>query len=141
MPADAACVRGTRRCARRSPRRSRVGHAVLVRTARHPAALLPAPLARTVGFALLGTLGAAEWARMVGHGGFVSALPWVAAAVLAGETVGAAGSLAPRLLRAAAALAASLGFVLAALVSGLEPRLLLPGHWTDLSAGVARGLE
>jgi protein-glutamine gamma-glutamyltransferase len=112
-----------------------------VRTARPPAALLPAPLARTVGFALLATLGAAEWARMIGHGGLVAALPWVAAAVLAGETVGAAGSLAPRLRLPAAGLAAALGLVLAALASGLRPRLLLPGHWADLSAGIARGLE
>jgi transglutaminase-like putative cysteine protease len=112
-----------------------------VRTARPPAALLPAPLARTVGFALLATLGAAEWVRMVGHGGLVGALPWVAAAVLAGETVGAAGALAPRLRVPAAGLAAALGLLLAALASGLEPRLLLPGHWADLSAGIARGLE
>ena len=64
-----------------------VGHPVTVPTARSPAALLPAPVARTIGFALLATLGAAEWARMVGDGGLVMALPWVLVAVLAGETV------------------------------------------------------
>jgi transglutaminase-like putative cysteine protease len=112
-----------------------------VPTARRPAALLPAPVARTVGFALLATLGAAEWARMVGHGGLLRALPWVFAAVLAGEAVGAASALPPRLRAPGAALVAALGLVLAALASGLEPRLLAPAHWQDLGNGVGRGLE
>ncbi len=110
-------------------------------TARRPAALLPAPVARTVGFALLATLGAAEWVRMVGDGDLLIALPWVLVAVLAGEAVGAAGSLAPRLRVPAAVLAAALGLGLAALASGLEPRLLAPRHWDELGDGVARGLE
>ncbi len=110
-------------------------------TARRPAALLPAPLARTVGFALLATLGAAEWVRMVGDGDLLVALPWVLVAVLAGEAVGAAGSLAPRLRAPAAVLAAALGLGLAALASGLEPRLLAPRHWDELGDGVARGLQ
>ena len=110
-------------------------------TARSPTALLPAPLARTIGFALLATLGAAEWARMLGKGGLADALPWVLVAVLAGETVGAAGSLAPRLRGPAAALAAVLGLLLATLASGLEPRLLTPAHWSELGAGIGRGLE
>jgi hypothetical protein len=114
---------------------------VHVRPARPPAALLPAPLARTVGFALLALLGAAEWMRMVGHGSLLGALPWVLAAVLVGETVGAASSLPPRLRAPSAALAAALGLVLAALASGLEPRLLAPAHWTELGDGVGRGLE
>ena len=110
-------------------------------TARRPAALLPAPIARTVGFALLATLGAAEWARMLGDGGLLRALWWVLAAVLAGEAVGAASAFSPRLRAPAAALAAALGLVLAALASGLEPRLLAPAHWPDLANGVGRGLE
>ena len=61
--------------------------------------------------------------------------------VLAGETVGAAGTLAPRVRAPAAALAAALGFLLAALASGLEPRLLAPAHWSELGAGIGRGLE
>src|SRR4051794_41835684 len=97
-----------------------------MRPARPPAALLPAPLARTVGFALLALLGAAEWMRMVGHGGLLSALPWVLAAVLAGETVGAAASLPARLRLPGAALAAALGLVLAAPASRLAPRLPVP---------------
>ena len=108
---------------------------------RRPAALIPAPLARTLGFALLATLGAAEWARMLEGGGLADALPWVLAAVLAGEAVGAAASLPPRLRVPAAALAAALGLLLAALASGLEPRLLAPAHWDELGAGVGRGLE
>ena len=112
-----------------------------VSTARSPTALLPAPLARTIGFALLATLGAAEWARMLGKGGVADALPWVLVAVLAGETVGAAGTLAPRLRGPAAALAAVLGLLLATLASGLEPRLLTPAHWSELGAGIGRGLE
>jgi transglutaminase-like putative cysteine protease len=106
-----------------------------------PAALLPAPLARTLGFALLALLGAAEWARMIEGGGVLMALPWVLAAVLAGETVGAAASLSPPLRVPAAVLAAVAGLVLAALVSGLEPRLLAPKHWDELGSGIGRGLE
>ena len=108
---------------------------------KRPAALLPTPLARTVGFALLALLGAAEWARMIEGGGVADAIPWVLAAVLVGETVGAAGSLPARLRLPGALLAAAAGLVLAALVSGLEPRLLEPKHWDELGAGVARGLE
>ncbi|HYM58359.1 MAG TPA: transglutaminaseTgpA domain-containing protein [Solirubrobacteraceae bacterium] len=110
-------------------------------TARRPAALLPAPLARTLGFALLATLGAAEWARMLEGGGLGEAIAWVLAAVLAGETVAAAGRLPAPARVSAAALAAALGLVLAALASGLEPRLLAPARWPELSAGISRGLE
>ena len=110
-------------------------------TERRPAALLPAPLARTLGFALLGLLGAAEWARMLEGGGLGDAIPWVLAAVLTGETVRAAASLPPRLRVPAALLAAAAGLVLAALVSGLEPKLLTPKHWDELGSGIGRGLE
>ena len=58
-----------------------------------------------------------------------------------GEAVGAAGTLAPRLRTPAAALAALLGLLLAALASGIEPRLLTPAHWNELGDGVGRGLE
>ena len=78
---------------------------------------------------------------MLEGGGLADALPWVLAAVLAGETVGAAGSLPPRLRVPAAALAGALGLLLAALVSGVEPRLLAPAHWDELASGVGRGLE
>jgi transglutaminase-like putative cysteine protease len=106
-----------------------------------PAALLPKPVARTLGFALLGLLGAAEWTRMIDGAGLATALGWVLAAVLVGETVGAAASLPPRLRAPGALLAALAGLVLAALVSGLEPRLLEPKHWEELGDGVARGME
>ena len=92
-------------------------------------------------FALLALLGTAEWARMFKGGGLVDGVPWVLAAVLVGETVGAAASLRPRLRVPGAALAAALGLVLAALVSGLDPKLLTPAHWNDLGAGISRGLE
>jgi transglutaminase-like putative cysteine protease len=108
---------------------------------RRPATLLPAPLARTLGFALLALLGAAEWARMIEGGGLADAIPWVLAAVLAGETVGAAAKLPPRLRVPAAVLAAAAGLVLAALVSGLEPKLLTPRNWDALGSGIGRGLE
>ncbi len=110
-------------------------------TERRPAALLPAPLARTLGFALLGLLGAAEWTRMLEGGGLGDAILWVLAAVLTGETVRAAASLPPRLRVPAALLAAAAGLVLAALVSGLEPKLLTPKHWGELGSGIGRGLE
>ena len=41
-------------------------------------------------FALLALLGVAEWARMFEGGGLRDGLPWVLAAVLAGEMAGAA---------------------------------------------------
>ena len=104
-----------------------------------PAALLPAPLARTVAFALLALLGVAEWARMFEGGGLLDGLPWVLAAVLAGEMAGAAASLSPRMRVPGATLAALLGLILAALVSGLDPRLLT--HWDELGSGIGRGLE
>ena len=78
---------------------------------------------------------------MIGDGGLVGALPWVLVGVLAGETVRAAGTLDPRVRAPAATLAAVLGLVLAVLASGLEPRLLAPAHWSELGAGVGRGLE
>ena len=120
---------------------SRFRHPVAVAPDRRPAALLPAPLARVLSFALLATLGAAQWARMIEGGGLADALPWVLAGVLAGEAVAAAATLPPRLRLPAAALAGALGLLLAALVSGLEPRLLEPKHWGELGNGVSRGLE
>ena len=60
---------------------------------------------------------------MIEGGGLADAIPWVLAAVLVGETVGAAASLPARLRLPGALLAAAAGLVLAALVSGLEPRL------------------
>ena len=92
-------------------------------------------------FALLALLGTAEWARMFKGGGVLDGVPWVLAALLVGETVGAAASLRPRLRVPGAALAAAAGFVLAALVSGLDAKLLTPAHWNDLGAGISRGLE
>jgi transglutaminase-like putative cysteine protease len=132
---------GTSKCARPVAGCGRFRHPVLVPPERRPAALLPAPLARTLAFALLGLLGVAEWGRMFEGGGLRDGLPWVLAAVLAGEMARAAGSLSPRLRVPGATLAAVLGLVLAALASGLEPKLLLPGHWSDLGAGIGRGLE
>ena len=111
----------------------------VVAATKSPAALLPAPLARTVAFALLALLGVAEWARMFEGGGLLDGLPWVLAAVLAGEMAGAAASLSPRMRVPGATLAALLGLILAALVSGLDPRLLT--HWDELGSGIGRGLE
>ena len=83
-------------------------HPVVAAT-KSPAALLPAPLARTLAFALLALLGVAEWARMFEGGGLRDGLPWVLAAVLAGEMAGAAASLSPRMRVPGATLAALLG--------------------------------
>jgi transglutaminase-like putative cysteine protease len=132
-------LRGTSKCACSVAGRERFRHPVLVPPDRRPAALLPAPLARTVAFALLALLGVAEWARMFEGGGLRDGLPWVLAAVLAGEMAGAAASLSPRMRVPGATLAALLGLILAALVSGLDPRLLT--HWDELGSGIGRGLE
>ena len=79
---------------------------------------------------------------MVGEGGFVrGAAVGARGACSPARRCGAAGTLAPRLRAPAAALAAALGLLLAALASGLEPRLLAPAHWSELGAGIGRGLE
>src|SRR4051794_41260931 len=101
------------------PGRERLRHPVPVPRDRPPAALLPAPFARTAAFSLLALLGVAEWARMFEGGGLADGLPWVLAAVLAGEAVPAARSLAPPPRGAGAAAAAPPRPVLAA----LPPRL------------------
>ena len=108
---------------------------------RHPTALLPKPLARTLGFGLLALLGVAEWRRMIDGAGLLGALGWVGAGVLIAEGVRAAGDVPERWRTAAAGLATFVGVVLAALVSGLEPRLLAPAHWEELVNGIGRGLE
>ena len=108
---------------------------------RHPTALLPKPLARTLGFGLLALLGAAEWRRMIDGASLLGALGWVGAGVLIAEAVRAAGNVPERWRTAAAGLATFVGLVMAALVSGLEPRLLAPAHWEELANGIGRGLE
>ena len=52
-------------------------HPLQVAAERHPTALLPKPLARTLGFGLLALLGAAEWRRMIDGAGLLGALGWV----------------------------------------------------------------
>jgi transglutaminase-like putative cysteine protease len=108
---------------------------------RHPTALLPKPLARTLGYGLLALLGATEWRRMIDGAGLLGAIGWVGAGVLIAECVRAASDMPARWRGAAAGLATVVGFVLAALVSGLEPRLLAPAHWSELADGIGRGLE
>ncbi|MDP9385683.1 MAG: hypothetical protein M3P50_10725, partial [Actinomycetota bacterium] len=53
---------------------------------RAPAAIMPAPTARLLGYGLLASLGVTQWARMIGGLGLGRALVWV----LAGAAVAVA---------------------------------------------------
>jgi hypothetical protein len=96
---------------------------------REPSALLPAPAARLIGFALLGALAVAQWGRMIEGLGLVLPLLWVAVGAAAGAGVWACDRVAPR-WRATAILAVALAAMLSAVpVAGLDPVLLAPRRW------------
>ena len=105
-------------------------------------ALLPQPVARIVGLAALGALGALEWQRLVGGLSSGRALLWVlvalgaAAAVLGAERL-PAGRLRVLALPAVTLIALFLGYWL----SGAGLKLLKPHGWDDLLSGLGGGLQ
>jgi transglutaminase-like putative cysteine protease len=124
-------------------------HALSVAAAGHPRsersapALVPSGVARVVGFVPLLCLGAHEWARLSApaHGSPLRGLAWVVVALGAAAAVAGCARLAPG-RRAAVAAAAAVGVAaVAALASGIDPVLLKPAHWGELSAGLQRGAE
>jgi transglutaminase-like putative cysteine protease len=94
-------------------------------------------------FAALGIVASLQWASLVSD----PPATRVALAVLLATGAGAALAAIGRLPRpwatrwALAAAAAALAVVAGLVVVGLPPRLLLPGHWGELSANVDRSLN
>ncbi len=101
---------------------------------RRPRALLSPWLARLAPLTLLAVFGSLQWARYVDGASTARALAWAGAGAITGALVLAAGER--RAARAAAVIAGA-GLALAA--SGLELRLLAPGHLDELGNGIARG--
>jgi len=111
-------------------------------TRRAPDALLPAPAARLIGFALLGALGVAQWARMIDGLGLGRALVWVALGAAVAGAIWACDRLGRR-RRAAAGRAGvvALGLLAAVPAAGLDPGLLRPRRWGELADGLAGGAD
>ena len=108
---------------------------------RSPASLLPAWVARLVGFAALGCLGASQWQRMVDGLGAGRPLLWVALAVVAAAAVLACERL-PLRLRAWGTIAVALAALLAAyLAAGLDLGLLKPRRLDELGSGLGSGAQ
>lgn len=108
---------------------------------RAPAALVPAAAARLVGYALLASLGVAQWARMIGGLGLGRALSWVAAGAAVAVAVWACGRLPDRLAGAVRVIAVAAGGVVAVAAAGLDVGLLRPRRWDELADGLGRGAD
>ena len=102
---------------------------------------MPVSVARLIGLAALGSLGALEWQRQIAGFPAGHAMLWVIAALAAGGAVVACDRLtgAPRTL---AVFSAALGgLVLATLISGAPARDALPWHWPALVPEVVAGIR
>jgi protein-glutamine gamma-glutamyltransferase len=105
-------------------------------------ALLPQWLARLVGLAALGAVGALEWQRQIAGYGSARALTWVLGALVAAGLVLAACRL-PAGWRRAGGLAAAVLLAVAAgyLLSGAPLHYAKPRHWDELFTTVGDGLQ
>src|SRR4051794_989817 len=94
-------------------------------------------------FAALGVVASLQWASLVSDPPAVRVALAVVLATAAGAALAAIGRLPrPRATRWGLAAAAAVLAVLAGLVIvGLPARLLLPGHWSELSTNVDRSLN
>jgi transglutaminase-like putative cysteine protease len=108
---------------------------------RAPGALLPAWVARLVGFAALACLGVSQWARMVAGLGALRPLLWVFFAVLAAAGVVACDRVAARWRGAAMLGVALLGLLAAYVVTGLDLGLLKPRRIDELASGLVSGAQ
>ena len=112
------------------------------REERGPAALLPAWIARLVGFAALACLGVAEWQRMVAGLCTARVLLWVALAAGAAAAVVACDRIGSRRLRALALIGtAAAGLLAAYLAAGLDLALLKPRRLDELATGLGGGVQ
>ena len=106
---------------------------------RRPAGLVPPPVARLVGYALLAGIGSLQWVRYVEGASAARVLAWVAAGVLSGALVLLAARLPGRRAVAGLAAAAVAGLAVAIAASGLDLVYLQPARWDELGDGLARG--
>jgi hypothetical protein len=105
-------------------------------SARPAASLVPVPLARLAGYALLAVVGSLQWVRYVEGASGTRAIAWAAAGTATGALVIAARGRAVRL-----GLAALAGAGLALAASGLDLSYLEPRHLDELGEGLGRGAE
>ncbi len=105
-------------------------------------ALLPAHVARLVGFVPLAALGAVQWSRMVQPASPDALLGCVLAAGAAGYGLSAVARRRPPMATriAATLLAAALLLLIALAAAGVPGRLFKPYGWDDLAAGIGQGL-
>jgi transglutaminase-like putative cysteine protease len=108
---------------------------------RRPASLLPASAARLLAFALLGSVAALQWARMIDGASQARALTWVATAIAAAILVLVARRRRGRAAAAALAAAVLAGLLAALALSGLDLVYLKPARWDELLTGLGRGAE
>jgi transglutaminase-like putative cysteine protease len=124
-------------------------HAVQVAAAGAPPREAPAtgPLAspgvaRLVGFLPLATFGALQWGALLAPKAQGRMLLGVFAATAAGGLLLVTGRDGRHRVRAAGAIAATLGIALVAmLVAGVPGRLLGPKGWVDLADGIGQGMQ
>ena len=108
---------------------------------RAPSTLLPAWVARLIGFAALACLGVAQWARMIEGLSLAKPLLWVAFAVAAATGVVFAERLPARMRGAAMLGIALLGLLAVYIVSGLDLALLKPRRIDELVSGLVSGSQ
>jgi protein-glutamine gamma-glutamyltransferase len=108
---------------------------------REPAALLPAWLARLVGFAALACLGVGQWQRMVADLGTVRPLLWVGLAVGAAALILACERVPWRLRSTAMVFTVVAGLLAAYLAAGLDLGLLKPRRLDELGSGLFSGSQ
>jgi transglutaminase-like putative cysteine protease len=108
---------------------------------RGPAALLPAPVARLVGFVALGCLGVAQWQRMLADVGLLRPVVWVLLAAATGAALVACDRLAGRRRAVAIVAVAFLGLLVAYVAAGLPLTLLKPRRWDELGSGLVSGSQ
>jgi protein-glutamine gamma-glutamyltransferase len=108
---------------------------------RGPAALLPAPVARLVGFVALGCLGVGQWQRLLADVGLVRPVLWVLLAGAAGGAVTLCDRLHGRRRAAAIVAVAFLGLLAAYIAAGLPLNLLKPRRWDELGSGLVSGSQ
>jgi transglutaminase-like putative cysteine protease len=106
------------------------------------APLLPAHVARMIGFVALAGFGALQWAAMVQPAAADALLGCVLASAVAAGGLGAVARRDPaaRMRAAATLLAAGVLLAVALAAAGVPRGLFAPRGWDDLAAGIGQGL-